>query len=55
MIDEDFLMFCRKCTDQQPENVLLKEYSRHKHGDYDTAMIAAAERDWVVKSGERIA
>ena len=55
MIDQDFVQFCRQATDTQLENILLKEFSRYKHGDYDSACLAAAERGWIVKNGKRIA
>ena len=53
-MDEDFINFCRKSTDAQLENILRDEYKRYRHGDYDNARIAAAERGWTVKNGERI-
>ena len=53
-MDENFIQFCRQATDTQLENILRKEYTRHKHGDYDNVRIAAAERGWWVKDGERI-
>ena len=53
MIDEDFILFCRQATDRQLENILRDEYARHRHGDYDSARVAAAERGWNVTNGER--
>lgn len=54
MVDEDFVQYCRQCTDQQLEEVLRFEYGRYRHGDYTNARIAAAERGWRVHKGERI-
>ena len=54
MADENFIQFCRQATDSQLENILRDEYKRYQHGDYDSARIAAAERQWRVKNGERI-
>ena len=54
MADEDFIQYCRQCTDSQLEAVLEKEYNAYKHRDYDSARIAAAERGWQVKNGKRI-
>lgn len=52
--DEDFVEFCRQCTDKQLENVLRDEYARYQHGDYISAKLAAAERGWRVFSGQRL-
>lgn len=53
-MDESFIQYCRQMTDTQLENILMKEWKRYKHGDYDSARIAAAERGWTVEDGERI-
>ena len=52
-IDEDFVQYCRQCTDQQLENVLRKEYDAYQHRDYPSARVAAAERGWHVNQGDR--
>lgn len=54
-IDNDFVAYCRQCTDKQLENVLKDEYAAYQHRDYPSAQLAAAERGWVVVDGERIA
>lgn len=51
--DEDFVQYCRTLTDAQLENVLLKEWQAHDHRDYSSAVVAAGERGWFVKDGER--
>jgi len=53
-IDEDFVSYCRQCTDEQLKNVLLKEWEAHQHRDYASARVAAAERGWQVKDGKRV-
>lgn len=53
-IDEDFVQYCRQCTDSQLKEVLKKEFEAYQQRDYPSARIAAAERGWRVKDGERI-
>lgn len=53
-VDEGFVEYCRKCTDDQLKNVLKKEWDAYGHRDYASARIAAAERGWTVKDGERV-
>ena len=53
-VDEDFIQFSRQATDRQLENILEDEYKRYRHGDYVSARIAAAERDWHVADGRRV-
>jgi hypothetical protein len=53
VIDEDFCNYCRQATDAQLEHILLFEWKRFAHGDYDSARFVAAERGWRVKNGER--
>jgi hypothetical protein len=53
-IDEDFVGFCRQATDSQLEAILIDEWKRFEHGDYASARLAAAERGWTVRNGERI-
>lgn len=51
--DEDFTLYCRTLTDAQLEEVLRKEWAAFEHRDYPSAVVAAAERGWTVKAGER--
>lgn len=51
--NEDFINYCRQCSDSQLTHVLRDEYARYKHGDYYLALVAAAERGWSVNKGER--
>lgn len=53
-IDNDFVEYCRQCTDAQLVNVLLKEWNAYDHRDYGSACVAAAERGWRVKDGVRV-
>lgn len=53
-IDNDFVNYCRQCTDAQLEEVLRKEYEAFEHRDYPSAQLAAAERGWTVVKGKRI-
>lgn len=53
-IDEDFVQYCRQCTDAQLKEVLRKEWDAHQHRDYASARVAAAERGWQVENGERV-
>lgn len=53
-VDDDFVEYCRKCTDDQLKAVLKKEWDAYGHRDYASARIAAAERGWQVKDGERV-
>jgi hypothetical protein len=53
-IDEDFVQYCRQCTDSQLEHVIQKEYDAFQHRDYPSARIAAAERGWRVEDGKRV-
>lgn len=52
-IDRDFVEFCRKATDSQLEEIIQREYARQGHGDYLSALIAAAERGWNFVKGKR--
>lgn len=52
-IDEDFVQYCRTLTDAQLEEVLRKEWAAFEHRDYPSAVVAAGERGWYVKDGER--
>jgi hypothetical protein len=51
--DEDFVQYCRTLTDDQLVEVLRKEWAAHGHRDYGSAVVAAGERGWYVKDGER--
>lgn len=53
-IDDDFVQYCRQCTDSQLEAVLEDEYKAFRHRDYPSARLAAAERGWRVERGVRI-
>jgi hypothetical protein len=53
-VDEDFVEYCRQCTDEQLKHVLKKEWDAFGHRDYTSARIAAAERGWRVDKGERV-
>lgn len=52
-IDDNFVQYCRTLTDAQLETVLLQEWQAFDHRDYPSAAIAAGERGWNVKDGER--
>lgn len=52
-IDEDVVQFCRQASDAQLESILEKEWKAHKHRDYASARLAAAERGWTVRNGKR--
>lgn len=52
-IDEDFVQYCRGLTDDQLEATLRKEWEAFEHRDYGSAVVAAAERGWYIKDGER--
>jgi len=52
-IDESFVQYCRTLTDAQLETVLLQEWHAFEHRDYPSAVVAAGERGWYVKDGQR--
>lgn len=51
--DQDFVQYCRTLTDAQLVEVLRNEWQAHDHRDYGSAVVAAGERGWFVKDGER--
>lgn len=54
-IDNDMTAFGRQCSDAQLEHNLKREWDAHRHRDYPSLLIAASERGWTVRKGERIA
>jgi hypothetical protein len=54
LVDEDFVEYCRQCTNEQLENVLKHEYDAFQQRDYASACIAAAERGWITSYGKRL-
>lgn len=50
-LDEDFVDYCRACTDSQLRNILEFEWKSYGHRDYVSARVAASERGWHVHNG----